>query len=47
MVLVVWKEGALGAGVGVNCSSGIDGSKTITRRYPERGSAFFSGGFRC
>ena len=32
MVRVVGKEGALGAGVGGNCSSGMDGSKTITRR---------------
>ena len=46
MVRVVGKEGALGEVVGVNCSSGMDGSKTITRRYPERGSAYFSGGFR-
>ena len=32
MVRVVGKEGALGAGVGGSCSSGMDGSKTITRR---------------
>ena len=46
MVRVVGKEGALGAGVGGNCSSGMDGSKTITRRYPGRGSVYYSGGFR-
>ena len=46
MVRVVGKEGALGAGVGGNCSSGMDGYKTITRRYPGRGSVFHSGGFR-
>ena len=34
---VVGKEGALGAGVGGNCSSGMDGSGTITRRYAGRG----------
>ena len=33
----VGKEGALGAGVGGNCSSGMDGSKTISNRYPGRG----------
>ena len=33
MVRVVGKEGALGARVGGNCSSGMDGSETITRRY--------------
>ena len=37
MVRVVGKEGALGAGVGGNCSSGMDGSKKITKRYPGRG----------
>ena len=26
----------LGTGVGGNCSSGMDGSETITRRYPGR-----------
>ena len=36
MVRVVGKEGALGAGVGENCSSGMAGSKKITRRYPGR-----------
>ena len=46
MVRVVGKEGALGARVGGNCSSGMDGSKTITRRYPGRGSVYYSGGFR-
>ena len=40
------KEGALGAGLGGNCSSGMDGSETITTRYPGRGSVFYSGGFR-
>ena len=34
MVRVVGKEGALGAGVGGNCSSGMDGFETIARRYP-------------
>ena len=28
------------------CSSGMDGSETITRRYPGRGSVYYSGGFR-
>ena len=37
MVRVVGKEGALMAGVGEKCSSGMDGSKTITKRYPGRG----------
>ena len=46
MVRVVRKEGALRAGVRGNCSSGMDGSNPITRRYPERGSANFSGRFR-
>ena len=41
MVRVVGK-----AGVGGNCSSGMDGSKTITRRYPGRGSVYYFGGFR-
>ena len=45
MVRVVGKDRALGAGVGGKCSS-MDGSKTITRRYPGRGSVYFSGGFR-
>ena len=36
MVQVVGKKGALGAGVGGNCISGMDGSITITRRYPVR-----------
>ena len=39
------KEGALGTGVGGNCSSGMDGSETIARRYPGRGSVDYSGGF--
>ena len=43
---VVGEEGALGAGVGGNCSSGMDGSKGITRRYPGRGSVYYYGGFR-
>ena len=38
MVWVAGKEGALGAGVGGNCSSDMDGSETITRRYPGLGS---------
>ena len=46
MVRVVRKEGALGAGVGGNCSSGMDGSKTMMRRYPGRRSVYYSGGFR-
>ena len=33
--------GALGAEVGGNCSSGMYGSKTITRRYSQRGSVHF------
>ena len=37
MVRVVGKEGALGAGMGGNCRSGMDGSKKITKRYPGRG----------
>ena len=37
MVRVVGKERALGAGVGGNCSSGMDGFKTITKRDPGRG----------
>ena len=45
MVRVVGKERALGAGVGENCSSGMDGSEKITRRYPGRGSVYFSVGF--
>ena len=36
MVRVVGKEEALGVGVDGNCSSGIDGSKKTTRRYPGR-----------
>ena len=46
MVRGVGKEGALGAGMGGNCGSGMDGSKTITRRYPGRGSVYYSGGLR-
>ena len=48
MVRVVGKQGALGAGVGGHCSSGMDGSETITRRYPERGSvcSIVGGAFR-
>ena len=47
MFWVVGKEGALGAGVGVggNCRGGMDGAKTIMRRYPGRGSVYYSGGF--
>ena len=43
---VVGKEGALGTGVGGNCSSGMDGSKKLTRRYLGRGGVYYSGGFR-
>ena len=46
MVRVVGKEGALRAGVSGNCSSGMDGSEKITRRYPGRGSMYYSGGVR-
>ena len=46
MVRVVGKEGALGAGGGGTCRSGMDGSKKIMRRYPGRGSVCYSGGFR-
>ena len=45
MVRVVGKE-ALRTGVGGNCSSGMDGCETITRRYQGRGSIYYSGGFR-
>ena len=45
MVRVVGKEGVLGAGVGGNRSSGMDGSKTITKRYLGRGSVYYTGGF--
>ena len=38
--------GGEGGGVGGNCSSGMDRSETITRRYPGRGSVYYSGGFR-
>ena len=43
MVQVVAKEGALGAGVFGNCSSGMDGFKQMTRQYPGRGSGYYSG----
>ena len=46
MVWVVGKEGALGTGLGGNCSSGMEGSKKITKRYPGRGSVYYSAGFR-
>ena len=46
MVRVVGNEGALGAMGGGNCRSGMDGSKTIMRRHPGRGSVCCSGGFR-
>ena len=46
MVRVVGKEGALGTGVGGNCSSGMDGSKKITKRYSGRGSVYYSDGSR-
>ena len=42
---VVGKEGALGTGVGGNCRISMDGSETITRRYPKRGSVYYSVGF--
>ena len=42
---VVGKEGALGAWVGGNCRSGMDGLKTIIRRHPGRESVCYSGGF--
>ena len=39
--------GGVGGGGGVmKWSSGMDGSKKITRRYPGRGSVYYSGGFR-
>ena len=38
--------GGVGTGVGGNCTSGMDGSETITRRYPGRGSVNYSGGLR-
>ena len=41
MVRVVGKEGALAVGLGGNRSSGMDGSETITRRYPGRESDFY------
>ena len=41
MVRVVGKEGALGAGGCGNCSSGMDGSKTMMRWYPGRGGSVF------
>ena len=44
LVRVVGKEGALGTGVGGNCSSGMDGCEKITRQYPGRGSLYYSGG---
>ena len=43
MVRVVGKEGALGAGAGENCSSGMTDSQKITRRYPGRGSVYYFG----
>ena len=46
MVRVVEKKGALGSGMDGNCSSGVDGSKKIVRRYPGRGSVYYSGRFR-
>ena len=46
MVRVAGNEGALGAGVGGNRSSGMDGSNKITKRYSERGSVYYSGRFR-
>ena len=38
--------GGGGIAAGGNCSSGMDGSKKIIRRYPGRGSVYYSGGFR-
>ena len=46
MVWVVGKELALGTGVGENCSSGMDGSETMTRRYLGLGSVYYFRGFR-
>ena len=46
MVRVVGKEGALGTRGGGNCSSGMDGSKTIMRRYPGRERVYYFDGFR-
>ena len=46
MMRMVATEKALPAGVGGNFSSGVAGSKTITRPYPGRGSVYYSGGFR-
>ena len=43
---VVGKKGALVAGVGGNGSRGMDGSETITRRCPGRGTVYYAGGFR-
>ena len=37
--------GGVGDGGG-NCSSGMDGSKKIMRRYSGDGSVYYSGGFR-
>ena len=45
MVRVVAKEAALGAEVGGNCSRGMDGSETISRRYPGRESVYFLADF--
>ena len=39
------RRGRWGRGWVGNCNSGMDGSKTITRRHPERGSVYYSGGF--
>ena len=36
----------VGGGGGWKLSSGMDGSKTIPRRYPGRGSVYYSGGLR-
>ena len=43
---MVGKEGALGAGGGGNCSSGMDGSRKIMRSYPVCRSVYYSGSFR-
>ena len=39
------RRGLWGQGVGGNCSTGMDGSKKIVRRYSARRSVYYSGGF--
>ena len=46
MVRVVEKEGVLGAGGGGIAAAAWTPSKKIMRRYPGRGSVYYSGGFR-